>query len=185
MNINEIHNLDLFPIEHSGYETALKSFVLFTTLNNETVIAVSKEHMNISFDYLSKYDYEYETKFLDDLSFEKLYNKFLELRTDKQMSDIQQEQEEASSDEDFNVSEFLQTGADILTSEDSAPIIKFVNSLFYKAIKKKASDIHIETHEFKSEVRYRIDGVLTKHIELDKNIMALVNSSANLSSSLQ
>ena len=61
-----------------------------------------------------------------------------------------------------------------MTDEGSAPIIKFVNSLFYQAIKKKSSDIHIELHELKGEVRYRIDGVLLKHIELDKKIMALV-----------
>ncbi len=185
MNINEIHDISLTPVEYTGYETALKNFVLFTSSQDITKIAISKEHMNISFDYLSKFDYEYEVIFLDEMSFEKLYNRFLELRTDKQMADIQQEQQDASvSDDDFNVSEFLQTGADILTSEESAPIIKFVNSLFYKAIKKKASDIHIETHEYKSEVRYRIDGVLSKHIELDKNIMALVISRIKVISNL-
>ena len=136
MNINEIHNFDLIPLELEGYETALKSFVLFTTINDITVIVISKEHMSISFDYLSKYDYAYEVIFLDELSFERLYNRFLELRTDRQMADIQQEQQDATiSEEDFNVSEFLQTSSDILTSEESAPIIKFVNSLFYKAIK--------------------------------------------------
>ncbi len=185
MNINEIHDLNLSPLEHEGHEVALKNFILFTTLNDTTVIGISQEHMSISFDYLSKFEYVYEVVFLDEMSFEKLYNKFLELRTDRQMADIQQEQQDASSsDDDFNVSEFLQTGADILTSEESAPIIKFVNSLFYKAIKKKASDIHIETHEYKSEVRYRIDGVLSKHIELDKNIMALVISRIKVISNL-
>lgn len=71
-----------------------------------------------------------------------------------------------------------------MTDEGSAPIIKFVNSLFYQAIKKKSSDIHIELHEFKGEVRYRIDGVLTKHIELDKNVMALVVSRIKVISNL-
>lgn len=185
MDINEIHNFDLIPFEMEGYETALKSFVLFTTIKDIPVIAISKEHMSVSFDYLSKYDYAYEVIFLNELSFERLYNRFLELRTDKQMADIQQEQQDATiSDEDFNVSEFLQTSSDILTSEESAPIIKFVNSLFYKAIKNRASDIHIETHEYKSEVRYRIDGILSTHIELDKNIMALVISRIKVISNL-
>ena len=39
-------------------------------------------------------------------------------------------------------------------------------------------------HEFKAEVRYRIDGVLTKHIELDKNIMSLVISRIKVISNL-
>lgn len=186
MNINEIHNLNLVPFdEANNYTTALKNYVLYTKIDELVVIALSRDYMSISFDYLSKLDSKEEIVFLDDISFEKLYNKFLEIKTDKEMSAIQQEQEDATlSDDDFSVSEFLKVGSDILTSEESAPIIKFVNSLFYQAIKKKSSDIHIEMHEFKAEVRYRVDGVLTKHIELDKNIMSLVISRIKVVSNL-
>ena len=186
MNINEIHNLNLIPFdEANNYTTALKNYVLYTKIDELIVIALSRDYMSISLDYLSKLDAREEMVFLDDISFEKLYNKFLEIKTDKEMSAVQQEQEDATlSDEDFSVSEFLKVGSDILTSEESAPIIKFVNSLFYQAIKKKSSDIHIEMHEFKAEVRYRVDGVLTKHIELDKNIMSLVISRIKVVSNL-
>ena len=185
MNIQEIHNINLLPYEVENYSTALKSYVLFSQIDEKVVIALSRDYMSVSFDYLSKFDYEYEVIFLNDISFERLYNKFLEIKTDKEMSEIQQEQEDATiEDEDFSVSEFLKVGSDILTSEESAPIIKFVNSLFYQAIKKKASDIHIEMHEFKAEVRYRVDGVLVKHIELDKNIMSLVISRIKVISNL-
>lgn len=186
MNINEIHNLNLVPFDEiDNYTTALKNFVLYTKIDDMVVIALSKEYMSISLDYLSKIESNFGIVFLDDISFEKLYNKFLEIKTDREMSAIQQEQEDATlSDEDFSVSEFLKVGSDILTSEESAPIIKFVNSLFYQAIKKKSSDIHIEMHEFKAEVRYRVDGVLTKHIELDKNIMSLVISRIKVISNL-
>lgn len=185
MNIEEIHNIDLTPYETDSNKTALKNYVLFTKIDDKVVICITKEYMSISLDYLSKVDYEYDVIFLNEPSFEKLYNKFLEIKTDKEMSDIQQEQEDATlADEDFSVSEFLKVGSDILTSEESAPIIKFVNSLFYQAIKKKSSDIHIEMHEFKAEVRYRVNGVLTKHIELDKNIMSLVISRIKVISNL-
>ncbi|MGP2657814.1 GspE/PulE family protein [Malaciobacter sp. WC5094] len=185
MNINEIHNLSLSPFEVDNYSTALKNYVLFTQIDEKIVIAISKEHISLSLDYLSKLDYEYEIVFLDEISYEKLYNKFLEIKTDSEMSAIQQEQEGATlEDEDFSMSDFLKVGSDILTSEESAPIIKFVNSLFYQAIKKKSSDIHIEMHEFKAEVRYRVDGVLVKHIELDKNIMSLVISRIKVISNL-
>ncbi|WP_122893649.1 GspE/PulE family protein [Arcobacter peruensis] len=185
MNIQEIHNTNLLPYEIENYTFALKNYVLFSKVDDEIVIILSKEYMSTSFDYLSKCEYEYEVMFLDEISYEKLYNKFLEIRTDKEMNAIQQEQEDATiEDEDFSVSEFLKVGSDILTSEESAPIIKFVNSLFYQAIKKQASDIHIEMHEFKAEVRYRVDGVLSKHIELDKNIMSLVISRIKVVSNL-
>jgi len=186
MNIKEIHDTNLVPFDEiEKYDIALKNYVLFTKLDEKVIIALSNEHISISFDYLSKYNYDYEIVFLDEISFEKLYNKFLEIKTDREMSAIQQEHKEATlENEEFSISEFLKVGSDILTSEESAPIIKFVNSLFYQAIKKKASDIHIEMHEYKSEVRYRVDGVLNKHIELDKNIMSLVISRIKVISNL-
>jgi len=184
-NSKEIHNLNLEVVEYDNYEQALKNFVLFTKIDENIVVAVTKQHLSISFDYLSKQDIDLDVIFLNEQSFDRLYNKFIESKTDKQMSDITQTTEEAVVDEDdISISEFLKTSSDIMTSEESAPIIKFVNSLFYQAVKKKSSDIHIELHEFKGEVRYRVDGVLVKHIELDKNIMSLVVSRIKVISDL-
>ena len=181
----ELHDLNLTPFTLEGYELALKNFVLFSQYKNNTIIAVSSLHLEIALDYLSKYEYSYEVKFLDEISYEKLFSKFVDFRADKQMSKIQEEQENAQiQEDDFTLDEFLKVGSDILSSEESAPIIKFVNALFYQAIKKNASDIHIEMHEYKGEVRYRMDGVLSKHIELDKNIMALVISRIKVISNL-
>ena len=49
---------------------------------------------------------------------------------------------------------------DILESDDEAPIIRWVNSLFQQAISERASDIHIEPEEKEMVVRYRVDGRL-------------------------
>lgn len=55
----------------------------------------------------------------------------------------------------------VESGAiDILESDDDAPIIRWVNSLFAKAAKERASDIHIEPEEKEVLVRYRVDGQL-------------------------
>jgi general secretion pathway protein E len=63
------------------------------------------------------------------------------------------EQEEGESvDED--------AASDILDSDDEAPVIRWVNSLFLQAMKERASDIHIEPEEKEVLVRYRIDGEL-------------------------
>jgi type IV pilus assembly protein PilB len=43
---------------------------------------------------------------------------------------------------------------------DDAPIVKLVNSLIADAVRKGASDIHIEPYEKSMRVRFRIDGVL-------------------------
>jgi type IV pilus assembly protein PilB len=43
---------------------------------------------------------------------------------------------------------------------DEAPIIKLVNLMLTEAVKKGASDIHLEPYEKEYRLRYRIDGVL-------------------------
>ena len=49
---------------------------------------------------------------------------------------------------------------DILGMASEAPIIKLVNHILYQAVKRDASDIHIEPFEKEIRVRYRIDGVM-------------------------
>lgn len=50
--------------------------------------------------------------------------------------------------------------ADLRGEAVNAPVVKLVNSLLTDAIRKKASDIHIEPYEKTLRIRYRIDGVL-------------------------
>ncbi|MFO7691347.1 MAG: ATPase, T2SS/T4P/T4SS family [Cryobacterium sp.] len=56
------------------------------------------------------------------------------------------------------------------SSDDSAPIVRFVNLLVSQAIQDKASDIHIEPGESSLRVRYRIDGVLHEMQSAPKSI---------------
>ncbi|HPD19440.1 MAG TPA: GspE/PulE family protein, partial [Candidatus Goldiibacteriota bacterium] len=45
-------------------------------------------------------------------------------------------------------------------TEDSAPVIKLTNAFISEAVKKRASDIHLNPYLKNMVVRYRIDGVL-------------------------
>ncbi len=56
---------------------------------------------------------------------------------------------------------------------EDAPVVKLVNLILTDAIKKKASDIHIEPYEKSFRVRYRIDGIL---YEMMKPPMKLKNA---------
>lgn len=69
-------------------------------------------------------------------------------------------------DDDFDVSEAAKA------SED-APVVKLVNLVLTDAVKKMASDIHVEPYEKSFRVRYRIDGVL---YEVMKPPMKLKNA---------
>lgn len=66
---------------------------------------------------------------------------------------------------------------DLLEStDDEAPVIRFVNSLLFRAIKDKASDIHIEPFEKFVQVRFRIDGILYDVYKAPKNLHAAISS---------
>lgn len=41
-----------------------------------------------------------------------------------------------------------------------APVVKMVDSILLKAVRKRASDVHFEVYESQLKVKYRIDGVL-------------------------
>ena len=61
--------------------------------------------------------------------------------------------------------DFVQDDEEVSTAElgreaEDAPVVKLVNLILTDAIKKVASDIHIEPYEKSFRVRYRIDGVL-------------------------
>src|SRR6185436_16604990 len=50
---------------------------------------------------------------------------------------------------------------DKLTADsDIAPVIKLVDTTIFNALERRASDIHIETHDQEVAIKYRIDGVL-------------------------
>src|SRR5262249_18618226 len=49
---------------------------------------------------------------------------------------------------------------DLERSAEDAPVVKLVNLILIDAIKRGASDIHVEPYEKEFRVRYRIDGVL-------------------------
>ncbi len=54
----------------------------------------------------------------------------------------------------------LPTGEEGDVGEDEAPIIRYVHMVISEALKRRASDIHMEPLEKRFRVRYRIDGVL-------------------------
>jgi len=180
-----VHNLDLDPllVEEASLDLCLKNYLLFTKIDEEPTAVSAKKYLAEAANYYAKIGGEYPFVLLDEESFERLYNKYLEMRTDRTIESMQDEQEEVSQEE-LSLTDFLRTSSDILTSEESAPIIKFVNALFYQAIKKKASDIHIEVHEKRGEVRFRIDGMLTKNAELDKRVVNLIVSRIKVISNL-
>jgi len=68
-------------------------------------------------------------------------------------------------------------------SED-APVVKLVNFILTDAIKRKASDIHIEPYEHAFRVRYRIDGVLYEVMKPPRKLKNAITSRLKIMASL-
>ena len=77
-------------------------------------------------------------------------------------------------EEDYDLDEPI---IDLLEAgEDDAPVIKLVNTLMFRAVKEKASDIHVEPYEKDMVVRFRIDGVLFDIFKPPKKLQNAITS---------
>ncbi len=71
----------------------------------------------------------------------------------------------------------LEETRDLLeSSDDEKPIIRLVNGLLSRAVKERASDIHIEPYEAEIVVRFRIDGTLHDTMSVPKRHLGSVVS---------
>jgi type IV pilus assembly protein PilB len=70
--------------------------------------------------------------------------------------------------EDFDFGEGDEESMNVLELEkmsEDAPVVRLVNLILVNAIKKGASDIHVEPYEKALRIRYRIDGVLHEEMQ--------------------
>ncbi|MCB9061859.1 MAG: type II secretion system ATPase GspE [Halobacteriovoraceae bacterium] len=82
-----------------------------------------------------------------------------------------------SLEDEFDEGMDLDTTIDILDSgADEAPVIRFVNSIIFRAVKEKASDIHIEPYEKETVYRFRINGVMQEVLRQPLKTHAAVSS---------
>lgn len=185
LSLEPLHNLKLEVCEPPDIETniSVKNYLLFSEFEGKVCAFMCEQYLVQASNFYSKLQNRYPLYMLDEDSYDRLYNRFLELRTDKAIENMQEDSNDVG-EEELSLTDFLRTSSDILTSEESAPIIKFVNALFYQAIKKRASDIHIEVQEKRGEVRFRIDGMLIKNADLDKKVINLIVSRIKVISNL-
>ncbi|MDT8069241.1 MAG: type IV-A pilus assembly ATPase PilB [Terriglobia bacterium] len=95
-----------------------------------------------------------ETAIMDGI--EKAYNSVEEEKLEEVMASL-----EGEADVELQEEEGDMDLADLERAADEAPIVKLVNQILTEAVKKGASDIHMEPYEKEYRVRFRIDGMLS------------------------
>jgi len=73
---------------------------------------------------------------------------------------------------------------DLEKQSGEAPVVKFCNMIMLAAIKKKASDIHIEPYEKEFRIRYRIDGILYEEMRPPFKLKNAITSRVKIMASL-
>ncbi len=73
---------------------------------------------------------------------------------------------------------------DLERASEDAPVIRLCNAILLNAIKKRASDIHVEPYDKALRVRYRIDGVLHEEMHPPIKLKNAISSRLKIMSSL-
>lgn len=103
-----------------------------------------------------------------------------------QYTGLQAELEEAIEDADLGVEkkqEVKQVNEE--PENENAPTARIVYSLLKRAVREKASDIHIEPDENEVAIRFRLDGILHKKVSLPKEIQSAVTSRLKILANLK
>ncbi|HJM68316.1 MAG TPA: ATPase, T2SS/T4P/T4SS family, partial [Candidatus Babeliales bacterium] len=100
--------------------------------------------------------------------------------TKEMMADLAEEEQSEETTLEFGEME----ETDILGMGEEAPIIKLVNHILLQAVKREASDIHIEPYEKEIHVRYRIDGVMHVAFTPPKRVQSALISRIKIMSNL-
>ncbi len=99
---------------------------------------------------------------------------------DQQLSDILKDMEE----EDIEVLEEQEDEVATQAQIEDAPVVKLINGFLIDAVKRGASDIHIEPFEHELRVRYRIDGALLEVMRPPIKMRAALTSRVKILSQL-
>ncbi len=139
-------------------EVALKHTVIPVNRAGSTLVLATADPSNIfaidDIKFLTGYNIEVVVASEEGIKegIDRYYDQsssFADVMGDMDVEDLELVQD----DEDVDVGELAKE------SED-APVIKLVNLILTDAVKREASDIHVEPYEKSFRVRYRIDGAL-------------------------
>jgi len=100
--------------------------------------------------------------------------------SDQQLSELLKDME----DDDIEVLEELEDEVATQAQIEDAPVVKLINGFLIDAVKRGASDIHIEPFEHELRVRYRIDGSLLEVMRPPIKMRAALTSRVKILSQL-
>ncbi len=181
-------NLSEFDVEHSVIETvpaevAQKYQMIPINRAGATLIVAMSDPSNIFAidDIKFMTGYNVEVVVASEAAIKESIDKYYDQSSS--LADVMGDLENYDDLELIEDTELEDSGSLEKASED-APVVKLVNLILTDAIKKKASDIHIEPYEHLFRVRYRIDGVLYEVMKPPKKLKNAITSRLKIMANL-
>ena len=103
---------------------------------------------------------------------------------DEQLQTILREMEGIGEDVEVVADEEEEVTTALQAAVDDAPVVKLINGILTDAVKRGASDIHVEPFEHEIRIRYRIDGALLDVMKPPLKMKAALTSRIKILSSL-
>ncbi len=179
----EHHDIDQEVVRLIPEEVAQKYQVLPISRTGSTLVVAMADPSNIfaidDIKFLTGYNVEtvVASEAAIKNTIEKVYQS-PEMELDDVLTEFDEEEMEViQEEEEVDIS-------DLKKAVEDAPVVKLVNLILTDAIKRGASDIHIEPYEKVFRVRFRIDGVLQEimkpPIKLKNAIVSRIKIMSNL-----
>jgi type IV pilus assembly protein PilB len=105
-------------------------------------------------------------------------------QSDAQLASLLKSVEDQGSDDLEVVEEQMDEEVKASELAEDAPVVKLINGLLTDAVKRGASDIHIEPFEHEMRVRYRVDGALQEVMKPPIKMRAALTSRVKIMAQL-
>ncbi|HUS33336.1 MAG TPA: type IV-A pilus assembly ATPase PilB [Kofleriaceae bacterium] len=182
INLNEVE-IDATVLKLVPREICEKHQVIPVRRNGPTLVVAMADPSNIyaidELKFLTQYNIEpvVASEQGVEAALSRYYDKGPDLDQMVGELDVDNVDYAAVTDENVNV-------VDLENQAGEAPVVKLCNAILLSAIKKKASDIHVEPYEKSLRVRFRIDGILQEEMRPPLKLRNAITSRLKIMASL-
>ncbi|MBP9085053.1 MAG: type IV-A pilus assembly ATPase PilB [Kofleriaceae bacterium] len=182
INLNEIE-IDPSVLKLVSREICEKHQVIPVRRNGPTLVVAMADPSNIyaidELKFLTQYNIEpvVASEASIETNLAKYFDKGPDLDSMMEGFDVDSVDYAAAGDDSMNV-------VDLENQAGEAPVVKLCNAVLLSAIKKRASDIHVEPYEKSFRVRFRIDGILQEEMRPPLKLRNAMTSRLKIMASL-
>ncbi|MCA9735461.1 MAG: type II/IV secretion system protein [Deferribacteres bacterium] len=179
VDLSEIGLIDQAIIDLIPDDIALKHKVVSFAQDEKQVYLATPNPFDIyTHDAVSELMHEQPVFYYSPESQIDAYLRRYYVQDDMLFDDVEDNSDGQNSDIDDHAIETLKSQG------EEGPAIRYVNNILLNAIQERASDIHIEPHENKLKILYRVDGVLHNASTFPKKMHPSIVSRIKILSSL-